>query len=324
MPDSLRLKEKYQVMPDMPPEQFEALKADIAERGVLVPIDVDEHGHILDGHHRYRACMELGLTDFPTIVRPGLDEEGRRIFARKSNMLRRHLSRKQVRELIAEQLKDTPSWANNRIGQVLGADSKTVKAVRERLERTSEIPKLDKLVGADGKARPVTQKRPAAIMASNTEDLSKILKRIEEGASTKEMLGFMSEHSFHTIVDTTYNPFAHCHDDDKRAWHLWVLLMVRSGYEPQGAWAHTEWVLQKQFKNPGEWVGEEGIKWRASTGQRPEFPKKLLRAWEKFYAEHGDLSLPDIVALLDKESRRGEEHLSPASAGAESRAAPAA
>ena len=102
MPDSLRLKEKYQVMPDMPPEQFEALKADIAERGVLVPIDVDEHGHILDGHHRYRACMELGLTDFPTIVRPGLDEEGRRIFARKSNMLRRHLSRKQVRELIAE------------------------------------------------------------------------------------------------------------------------------------------------------------------------------------------------------------------------------
>ena len=98
------LKEKYQVMPDMPPEQFEALKADITERGVLVPIDVDEHGYILDGHHRYRACVELGITDFPTIVRPGLSEEDRRIFARKSNMLRRHLNRKQIRELIAEQL----------------------------------------------------------------------------------------------------------------------------------------------------------------------------------------------------------------------------
>ena len=31
----MRLTEKYQVMPSMPPEQFEALKADIAERGVL-------------------------------------------------------------------------------------------------------------------------------------------------------------------------------------------------------------------------------------------------------------------------------------------------
>ena len=119
MTGDIRLTEKYQVMPDMPPEQFEALKADIAERGVLVPIDVDEDGHILDGHHRYKACVELGITYFPTIVRPGLSEEERRIFARKNNMLRRHLNRKQVRELIAEQLKDTPDWANNRIAQVL-------------------------------------------------------------------------------------------------------------------------------------------------------------------------------------------------------------
>ena len=64
MTDHLHLREKYQVMPSMPPEQFEALKQDIAERGVLVPIDVDEHGYILDGHHRYRACTEHGITDF--------------------------------------------------------------------------------------------------------------------------------------------------------------------------------------------------------------------------------------------------------------------
>ena len=55
----MKLTERYQVLPDLPPEKFEALKADIAERGVLVPIDVDEEGHILDGHHRYRACMQL-------------------------------------------------------------------------------------------------------------------------------------------------------------------------------------------------------------------------------------------------------------------------
>ncbi len=49
----------YQVLPPMHAEQYAALLHDIAERGVLTPIDLDEHGHILDGHHRIRACGEL-------------------------------------------------------------------------------------------------------------------------------------------------------------------------------------------------------------------------------------------------------------------------
>jgi hypothetical protein len=270
----------------------------------LVPIDVDEHGDILDGHHRYRACVELGIADFPTIVRPGLSEEERRIFARKNNMLRRHLSRKQVRELIAEQLRDTPSWANNRIAQVLGIDSKTVKTVRERLERTSEIPKFDKLVGADGKTRPVKQKRPPAIMASNADDLARIWKHIEDGVSTEEIQGFLSEQGFAliTIHDEYYDPFVHCDEDGKRAWLIWLHWILRSGYEPNGAWSHTEWVLQRQFKTPEEWMGEEGIKWRRSVGMRPEFPKKMLRAWAPFFSEHGGKSLSDIEVMVAKEA----------------------
>jgi hypothetical protein len=54
---------KYQLMPDMSPAEFEALKADIAERGVVVPIDIDDAGEILDGHHRYRAWAELKKPD---------------------------------------------------------------------------------------------------------------------------------------------------------------------------------------------------------------------------------------------------------------------
>ena len=70
----MELKEKYQVLPNMDDIQFQALKADIAERGVLTPIDVDEQGYILDGHHRYRACVELGITNFPTILRLNMDD----------------------------------------------------------------------------------------------------------------------------------------------------------------------------------------------------------------------------------------------------------
>ncbi|MDA2928500.1 ParB N-terminal domain-containing protein [Acidobacteria bacterium AH-259-O06] len=75
----IRANERYQVLPNMPPEQYDGLKADIAERGVMVPIDITEDGYILDGHHRYGACGELGITDYPLIVRPGLDEQERRL-----------------------------------------------------------------------------------------------------------------------------------------------------------------------------------------------------------------------------------------------------
>ena len=51
--------DKYQLLPPMAPETYEVLKADIAVRGVVVPIDVDEDGNILDGHHRPRAWCEL-------------------------------------------------------------------------------------------------------------------------------------------------------------------------------------------------------------------------------------------------------------------------
>jgi ParB-like chromosome segregation protein Spo0J len=47
---------KYQVLPDLPPEEFEALKEDIRLRGVQLPVEVTTKGEILDDHQRLRAC----------------------------------------------------------------------------------------------------------------------------------------------------------------------------------------------------------------------------------------------------------------------------
>lgn len=298
----IQLTEKYQMLPSMPPEQFDALKADIAERGVLTPIDIDEDGHILDGHHRYRACTELGLTDFPTIVRPGMSEEDRRAFARKANMLRRHLSREQVRHLIAGQLKETPNWANNRIGQQLGVDSKTVQAVRKKLESTSEIPKFDKLIGADGKERPVKQKKPPAIMAANVDELQRILKRIDEGETSEELQGFLSEQGhLGVIVTSGYNPFFHCDDEGKRQWFTFVSWLAngRDGEVIQNYFDHIEWILQQQYKTPDEWMGPEGDKHRSRYMTR-KMPEKAKRSWAAFLKKHDGQSLEDIESQLEK------------------------
>ena len=236
----------YQVLPDLPPEQFAALKADIAERGVMVAVEVDEQGQILDGHNRIRACRELGINDYPVVVRSGLSEVEKRIFARKANVLRRHLSRDQVRELIGAQLRETPEWANNRIAQALGVDDKTVATVRAGLVATSEIPKLEKLVGADGRERLVRRlgggprKRPTRdddwdnpVRDDGWDNPVKIAKLehavdlIEMGANpnSEKVVELLHEASSSIIKDSNYDPFAHCDEAGKHDWVAFILFL---------------------------------------------------------------------------------------------------
>lgn len=284
---SINLDERYQVLPAMPPDQFNALKADIAERGVLVPLDVTEDGFILDGHHRYRACRELGIEDFPTIVRPGLGEEDRRLFARNNNMLRRHLSRKQVRELIEAQLRDTPSWANSRIGQALGVDKKTVQAARRRLEATGEIPRLTELVGADGKQRKAT--RPAAIMASTADELRQILQRCGEldvGTIDTMLAGFASTVEFMTIHAP--DPFDALPEAAQREW---IIAMIH-GIHPD----RVSWCLRQDFATPTEWFSPEGQAYMARIGcgaKRDPEPR-----WRETLQAHEGQSLAELGQRL--------------------------
>jgi ParB-like chromosome segregation protein Spo0J len=69
----------YQSMPPLSGGEYADLKADIAARGVLVPVEVDERGAVLDGHHRLRAWHELraagvNVPDYPRVVREGWSE----------------------------------------------------------------------------------------------------------------------------------------------------------------------------------------------------------------------------------------------------------
>lgn len=81
----------YQILPPLAADEYAALKADVARHGVLVPVELDEAGCVLDGHHRLRAAHELGLAEVPTLVRSGLSEEEKREHALRLNLLRRHL-----------------------------------------------------------------------------------------------------------------------------------------------------------------------------------------------------------------------------------------
>jgi len=153
------MKDQFQVMPNLSEEEYEALKADVAGRGVVVPVVLDEEGNILDGHHRARAVEELreegrDVPDYPREIREDLENDAdKRDLAWRLNMQRRHLSQADKREAIATKLKETPGWSNNRVAKLLGVSDHTVRSERLRLEGTSQISRLDALEGEDGKKR---------------------------------------------------------------------------------------------------------------------------------------------------------------------------
>jgi ParB-like chromosome segregation protein Spo0J len=139
-------------LPPLPPDQYQALRNNIAINGVLVPILVDSdgsHRKIIDGSHRKRIADELGY-ECPELVQGGLDESEKKTLARALNLARRHLSSEQKRQLIADQLEETPDWTNRRVAKMLGVSHPTVADVRAELDSVGKIYQLDRRVGSDG------------------------------------------------------------------------------------------------------------------------------------------------------------------------------
>jgi len=147
----------YQLLPELPSWEFESLKESIRRHGVLLPVVKDERGVTIDGHHRERACRELGITDFPVMTLAGLSEAEKRDHALLLNLVRRKLTRRQLREIIAAEIRRSPELSNNWLGGVLGVSKNTVAAVRADLEAAGEVVKLTTFTGRDGKRHPATK-----------------------------------------------------------------------------------------------------------------------------------------------------------------------
>lgn len=82
---------------------FERLKADIKERGILVPLILKSDNTLLAGHNRLRAAQELELEVVPAqYVRTMLSPEQEKVFVIKDNLLRRQLTAPQKERLILD------------------------------------------------------------------------------------------------------------------------------------------------------------------------------------------------------------------------------
>jgi FixJ family two-component response regulator len=70
-----------------------------------------------------------------------------------NNTQRRQLSREEVKKVTEYWLINCTGYTNKRIADEIGTTDKTVEKKRQEMESVSEIPKLDKLEGRDGRKK---------------------------------------------------------------------------------------------------------------------------------------------------------------------------
>ena len=187
------------LFPVMSDEELDTLGKDIAKNGLRQAVvlwtpeqpspEPPKQVYLLDGVNRLEAT-ERGFVDpkeRDEAIRLALrvdknggrpDERGGAIllygdtnpyeFVISANLLRRHLTRTQKRELTAKLIKLNPERSDREIARLCHVTDKTVKTVRQRLEATAEIPQFEKRTGADGKTRPARSSAREAASKAKT------------------------------------------------------------------------------------------------------------------------------------------------------------
>lgn len=152
---------QYQLLPELDHDEYRTLKEDITIRGVQVPIEIDDKGNILDGHHRKKICDELGIKDYPSIIRIGFSEDEKRQHVLALNLARRHLSPEQRKQLVARLRKEF-GWSTRKIAEAVKVHKDTV---RNDLSGGENSPA--RITGKDGKSYPAS--KPSVIARNQRE-----------------------------------------------------------------------------------------------------------------------------------------------------------
>jgi hypothetical protein len=156
-----------QLLRPLTTEERNALVEEIRECGIVAPVVIDEASNIIDGKHRMKIAVELGLPEVPMVAKTGLTDEQKRGMALGLNVARRHLSPGEQR-LLREQRLIRVAQARN-AGDSLRAiaqrEGVSESQVRQDIDKATAqgcaVAPPDHITGRDGKKRR-QPRRPAA------------------------------------------------------------------------------------------------------------------------------------------------------------------
>jgi hypothetical protein len=123
-----------------------------------------------------------------------------------------------------------------------------------------------------------------------------------EGLSGEALVEFCIANNVGVIEDHCYNPFAGRSEAEKLEWLIFTLFLScdtnvhRGGFDPQHAWWHVEYLLQRPFQNVDEWLGPEGDEWRRRCMSNNQPTGGMKTAWAAFRDAHRHATLADVEA----------------------------
>ncbi|MCL5876787.1 MAG: ParB N-terminal domain-containing protein [Candidatus Bathyarchaeota archaeon] len=176
---SLHLNPEYdKLLPQMSEEEFAELKRSIQTEGQHYPIIVNGDLEVLDGHHRFRACTELGIEpDFE--VKQFDDKLLEKKFVIEANLRRRHLNNFQLVELAVPLLEIERALAKKRQSKG-GKNGRDVQLGLAQEEDADPLPEPE----IKSKATEVVAKK-AGVSARTLERGKKILEKASEDEKQK-------------------------------------------------------------------------------------------------------------------------------------------
>jgi hypothetical protein len=137
------------------------------------------------------------------------------------------------------------------------------------------------------------------VLTSDIDKLFAFAKQVEGVTDSDELVSLCIANDIGVIQDSSYHPLAGRSEIEGRDWHIFMLFLTKwANMSPKGASQHVEWLLQRPFQNVGEWLGEEGAKFR-KCWRMGEPSSECLKAWPVFRAEHADKTLQELVLALE-------------------------
>jgi len=177
-------------------EELQELVNDIRAHGLLQPI-VLYQGMIIDGRNRYRACLIAGHTFVDANFKQLPSNADPRAYVISANVLRRHLTADQKRDLLASLIKADPTKSDRQIAGTVKADHKTVGAVRQDLEGRGEIPHTETRTDSKGRQQKGKKKgkQPRTTAQAYDKLEEKLIEKLQEFTSADHA----DEHAQQTI-----------------------------------------------------------------------------------------------------------------------------
>jgi len=158
-----------ELFPPMSDAEFQALKEDIKQNGVLQDI-IAWKGQLIDGRHRIKACEELGIPWDMAIVEIDEDQDPVAV-ALSCNMHRRHLSQSQL-SLVSDRVRDIYEKQ---------ADARMKAGIKP--DPVANFPQ-GKARDAAGKAVGVSGKLTDAARTVREQGIPELYKAVESGKAT--------------------------------------------------------------------------------------------------------------------------------------------